>query len=82
MNGTPLPYLPASDSWVTLLMLLCILFSLHILSSDRFALGQEVKKVFMPRHENVDLRQATSSEMRHFLILQGQTALLAALLFV
>lgn len=82
MNGTPLPYLPASDSWVTLLMLLCILFSLHILSCDRFALVQEVKKVFMPRHENVDLRQATSSEMRHFLILQGQTALLAALLFV
>ncbi|MGI6220117.1 MAG: DUF4271 domain-containing protein [Bacteroidaceae bacterium] len=82
MNGTPLPYLPVSDSWIMLLTLLFLLVSCHILAYDHASLGAEIKKVFVPHHDNQGIPQATASEMRHFLFLQVQTAILAALLFV
>ncbi len=81
MNGTPLPYLPANDSWVMLLVLAFLLASCHILAYDHALLGEELKKIFVPGQDNRSTRQATSSSMRHFLFLQVQTALLVALIF-
>lgn len=81
MNGTPLPYLIADDSWIMLLMLCFLLFSGLVLFSDHALIGEEIKKVFIPQHALGPSQQATSSEMRHFFFLQVQLAVLVALLF-
>lgn len=84
MNGTPIPYLLMNDTWVGILLLLCLAQSYYIFSHNHFLLWEELKNSFssIPRQSSEIQIQATSSEVRYFLLLELQVCLLMALLFM
>lgn len=75
----PVPYSLRSDDLVALALLGCFLLSAYVLSRSRKFLFLLVKDFLLNRERTSIFATSTSSDVRHLLLLVGQTCVLAAI---
>jgi hypothetical protein len=79
MAGTPIPYSPRTDNFISVTLLLCFFLTAFVLSSNKKYLLLQLKNFFIHRDRASIFSTSTSVDIRLLVLLALQTCIMASI---